>query len=741
MSIHQFALSKVSCASCVRSIERALDAEERIGDYAINFAERSASIETEADPEAIIQVIENAGYGASLIDNEEDLEAREEQQRAELKQQFEHAWLALGLGALLMVQMMFNWVPPLDQSEGLISGLITAVLTLMVMRKTAAHIYRGAWSSAARMQFNMDTLIALGTGAAWLYSSGLLVAMAIDPSWIPEVARHLYYEATLMIIGFILLGQALETRGRTQTASALRKLMHLQPKQAMRVREGEGEGEGEERMVSVQLLIPGDLVRIRPGERVPVDAEIVEGSSYVDESMLTGEPVAVNKQPGDGVSAGTQNQQGSLLVRVTQVGAKTRLAQIMESVRQAQNTKPELGRLADRIAAVFVPVVMLIAFLTYSAWTLYGPEPTWSYAILAALTVLIVACPCALGLATPMAVMVGVGRAAELGVLIRQGDALQRSQDLTTVVLDKTGTLTEGAPSLADSKLLSEQSESVACALAQRSEHPLARALAEALPATSLELTQFHSVTGGGVQAELDGELVRLGNQSWLESEGVDCSSLAGQARDWAEQGCSLVWLAQAQTVLGLFALTDAVRTDTPAAIERLHAAGLKLVLLSGDHELAVKSLAERLGIDSYRAGLKPEDKLQEIRALQQTGEVVAMVGDGINDAPALAQADVGYAMGGGTDVAIESADVVLMQNSLQSLANAILLSRATVINIKQNLFGAFVYNSLAIPVAAGVLFPLTGLLLNPMIAGAAMALSSVTVVANARRLAKIELG
>jgi len=735
MSIHQFALSKVSCASCVRSIERALDAEERISDYAINFAERSASIQSEADPAAIIQVIENAGYGASLIDNEEDLEAREEQQRTELKQQFEHAWLALGLGALLMLQMMFSWVPPLDQSEGLISGLITGVLTLMVMRKTAAHIYRGAWASAARMQFNMDTLIALGTGSAWLYSSGLLIAMAIDPSWIPEVARHLYYEATLMIIGFILLGQALETRGRTQTASALRKLMHLQPKQAMRVREG------EERMVSVQLLIPGDLVRIRPGERVPVDAEIVEGSSYVDESMLTGEPVAVNKQLGDGVSAGTQNQQGSLLVRVTQVGAKTRLAQIMESVRQAQNTKPELGRLADRIAAVFVPAVLLIAFLTYSTWTLYGPEPTWSYAILAALTVLIVACPCALGLATPMAVMVGVGRAAELGVLIRQGDALQRSQDLTTVVLDKTGTLTEGAPSLADSQLLSEESEGIAYALAQRSEHPLARALTDALPAASLELTQFHSVTGGGVQAEFEGELVRLGNQTWLESQGVDCSTLAEQASEWAEQGCSLVWLAQSQRALGLFALTDAVRADTPAAIERLHAAGLKLVLLSGDHELAVKSLAGRLGIDSYHAGLKPEDKLEAIRALQQAGEVVAMVGDGINDAPALAQADVGYAMGGGTDVAIESADVVLMQNSLQSLANAILLSRATVRNIKQNLFGAFIYNSLAIPVAAGVLFPLTGLLLNPMIAGAAMALSSVTVVANARRLAKIELG
>lgn len=735
MSIHQFALSKVSCASCVRSIERALDAEPGISDYAINFAERSASIETNAEPQQVIDVIVKAGYGATLIDGEEDLEAREEQQRAELKQQFEHAWLALGLGALLMLQMMLNWVPPLDTSEGRISGLITAVLTLMVMRKTAAHIYRGAWSSASRLQFNMDTLIALGTGAAWIYSSGLLVAIAIDPSLIPQAARHLYYEATLMIIGFILLGQALETRGRTQTASALRKLMHLQPKQALRVREA------EEREVNVQLLVPGDLVRIRPGERVPVDAEIVEGETYIDESMLSGEPVAVSRRVGDKVTAGTQNQQGSLLVKVTQVGAKTRLAQIMDSVRQAQNTKPALGRLADRVAAVFVPVVMLIAFITYGVWTVYGPEPSWSYAILAALTVLIVACPCALGLATPMAVMVGVGRAADLGVLIRQGDALQRAQDLTTVVLDKTGTLTEGAPSLAQHKLINDRAEGLAYALAQRSEHPLARALARSLPSTELPVEQFQSITGGGVQAQVDGELMRLGNERWLASEGVDCSVLQQQAQQWAAEGCSLVWLADSQHVLGLFALNDAIRADSEAAIERLHRAGLKLVLLSGDHELAVKALASRLNIDSFKAGLKPEDKLAEIRAMQQSGEVVAMVGDGINDAPALAQADVGYAMGGGTDVAIESADVVLMQNSLNSVANAILLSRATVRNIKQNLFGAFVYNSLAIPVAAGVLFPVMGVLLNPMIAGAAMALSSVTVVANARRLAKVQLG
>ena len=734
MSIYQFALSKVSCAGCVRSIERALDAETDIKDHAINFAERTATIDTEAQPDKVIEVITNAGYGATLIENDEDLEARDEQQRAELKQQFEHAWLALGLGLLLMLQMMLGWIPPLDASEGLISGLITAVLTLMVMRKTAAHIYTGAWRTAQRLNFNMDTLIALGTSAAWIYSSGLLLAISIAPEWVPEAARHLYYEATLMIIGFILLGQALETRGRTQTASALRKLMNLQPKHALRVRDN------EEREVSIQMLVPGDLVRIRPGERVPVDAEVVEGETYVDESMLSGEPVPVSRRAGDSVTGGTQNQQGSLLVRVTQVGAKTRLAQIMDSVRQAQNTKPALGRLADRVASVFVPVVMLIALVTYLVWINYGPEPSWSYAILAALTVLIVACPCALGLATPMAVMVGVGRAADLGVLIRQGDALQRAQELSTVVLDKTGTLTEGAPSLAHSDIQDSGAEALAQALAQRSEHPLARALADALPASNLSLDQFESITGAGVRAQFDSRQIRLGSQTWLESEGVDSTPFLQQAERWAEEGCSLVWLAVGTEVRALFALNDAIREDSAAAIQRLHKAGLKLVLLSGDHELAVKALATRLSIDTYKAGVKPEDKLAEIRALQAKGEVVAMVGDGINDAPALAQADVGYAMGGGTDVAIESADVVLMQNSLHSVANAIQLSRATVRNIKQNLFGAFIYNTLAIPVAAGVLYPLLGVLLNPMIAGAAMALSSVTVVGNARRLAKVKL-
>lgn len=734
MTIHQFALSKVSCAGCVRSIEKALNADAEISDYAINFAERTATIDTEASPDHVVEVITNAGYGATLIENDEDLEARDEQQRAELKLQFGHAWLALGLGLLMMLQMMLGWIPPLESSEGLISGLITAVLTLMVMHKTGGHIYTGAWNTAKHLNFNMDTLIALGTGAAWIYSSGLLLAITVEPSWVPEAARHLYYEATLMIIGFILLGQALETRGRTQTASALRKLMHLQPKVALRVREL------EEREVSVQMLVPGDLVRIRPGERVPVDAEVVEGETYIDESMLSGEPVAVARKPGDLVTAGTQNQQGSLLVRVTQVGAKTRLAQIMDSVRQAQNTKPALGRLADRVASVFVPVVMAIALLTYFAWIHYGPQPSWSYAILAALTVLIVACPCALGLATPMAVMVGVGRAADLGVLIRQGDALQRAQDLTTVVLDKTGTLTEGAPSLTQSELLNDQAQTLAQALAQRSEHPLARALADALPRSDLALEQFESTTGAGVQAQFDGTVVRLGNQRWLESEGVDCTRLLAQAQLWASEGCSLVWLAQGSEVAGLFALSDAIREDSASAIERLHRAGLKLVLLSGDHDLAVKSLAAKLNIDTYHAGVKPEEKLEQIRKLQSQGEVVAMVGDGINDAPALAQADVGYAMGAGTDVAIESADVVLMQNSLHSVANAIQLSRATVRNIKQNLFGAFIYNTLAIPVAAGVLYPLLGVLLNPMIAGAAMALSSVTVVGNARRLGRVNL-
>ena len=733
MTIHQYALSKVSCAGCVRSIEKALTASDDVSDFAINFADRTATVESELSTTEVEQLIINAGYGAALIENEEDLTARDQQNQLELKQTFTHAWVAIGLGAFLMVQMLVGLMPPVESQEGLINGLITAALSAMVMFHSGGHIFRGAVQSFKRLDFNMDTLIALGTGVAWLYSALLLLLIQWIPESIPTQARHLYFEASVMIIGFILLGQALEAKGRHQTAEALRHLMNLQPKTALKV------VEGEIKEVSVQLLLPGDLVRVLPGQTVPVDAVVVEGCSFVDESMLTGESVPIQRQLNDQVTAGTLNGDGVLLVSVSEVGQKTRLAQILSSVRDAQNSKPALGKLADKIASVFVPVVIVIALLVFTIWWFVGPEPSWSYATLASMTVLIVACPCALGLATPMAVMVGVGRAAKMGVLIREGDALQRSQDLTCVVMDKTGTLTEGKPTLIHHNATAEHLV-IAKALASHSEHPLSKALVHSLEADACGVDQFRSISGSGVEAVINDKTYRLGSGKWMQTFGVDVSNFGSQAEEWSEEGASLVWLFSDEQTLALFALNDSLREDSQSAVERLKSMGLRLVLLSGDHPVAAEAIAKQTGITEVIAGVQPEEKLQKIAKLQAEGEVVAMVGDGINDAPALAQADVGYAMGGGTDVALASSDVALMQNSLHAVADAIQLSRLTVNNIKQNLFGAFFYNVAAIPVAAGILYPMFGLLLNPMIAGAAMALSSVTVVANARKLNRVKL-
>jgi Cu+-exporting ATPase len=535
------------------------------------------------------------------------------------------------------------------------------------------------------------------------------------------------------------LGQALESRARGNTTDALRKLLDLQPREAMRVRDGESKS------VPVAMLLPEDHVRIRPGERVPVDGKVLEGSSHVDESMLTGEPVPVKREPGDAVTGGTVNGQGSLLIEVSAVGQKTVLAQIVATVREAQNAKPALGRLADRISAIFVPVVILIALLTAVFWLWLAPAPAWPYAIVAALTVLIVACPCALGLATPMSVMVGVGRAAEQGVLIRNGEALQQAQSITTLVLDKTGTLTEGKPQVVGLHCEGDETAllRLAASVEQHSEHPLAQAVVEYARDKAITLTDtqsFEAAAGSGVQAEVEGNSILLGNQLWMQEQGVDTTEFEPHAERFSEAGRSLIWMAVDKQPVMLLAVADPLREDSTEAVAQFHRQGLEVVMLSGDNERTANAIAKQAGIDRVIAEVKPEQKQQVIKNLQAEGKIVAMVGDGINDAPALAQANIGYAMGSGTDVAISSADVTLMRSSLTSVVDAIAISRATVRNIKQNLFGAFIYNSLAIPVAAGVLYPLLGLLLNPAIAGAAMALSSVTVVTNARRLKNIAL-
>ena len=500
--------------------------------------------------------------------------------------------------------------------------------------------------------------------------------------------------------------------------------------------------DGQEQDIPVEQVVKGDTIRVRPGEKIPVDGLVLEGSSYVDESMLTGEPIAVSKATGDGVTAGTLNKNGTVQFRAEKVGSETALAQIIALVKKAQSTKMPIARLADRISAVFVPGVILIAIVAAIVWYLFGPEPKIAHMLVVTTTVLIIACPCALGLATPMSVMVGVGKAAELGILIRQGDALQKASKLTTLVLDKTGTITEGRPAVtrfvAQQPYTEMELLTLAASLEQVSEHPLAEAIVQYGKDQQCMLTpvsDFQAVAGRGVAGRVDQRLVLLGNDKLMADNGVDSAALTTISEQLAQQGQTPMFVAVDGQLAGLIAVSDPVRTDSQSAIRRLHKQGIRVVMLTGDNKLTATAVARQVGIDEFYGDVLPVDKAGHVDRLQQEGQNVGMAGDGINDAPALAQADVGFAIGTGTDVAIESADVTLMRSSLHGVVDAIELSKATLGNIKQNLFGAFIYNALGIPIAAGVLFPWTGMLLNPVIAGGAMALSSVTVVSNANRL------
>lgn len=744
--LYRFSLSGVKCAGCVRSLEKGLQAAAAINDYSVNFADRSLTVSSDVSVEEIIAAIEQVGYGATELSDNMDFEQIEASEQAEYQAALLKSYIALGLGAIMMLQAWLGYMPNLASSQGLLSASLQGLLSLAVMVYCARHIYTGALQAFRRRSFNMDTLIAMGTGVAWSYSSALLIGAGFG--WqLHSAASHLYYEAAVMIIGFILLGQALESRARKRTGDAIRQLLRLQPATALRIRDG------EEKEVVVSLLAPGDRVRVRPGERIPVDGEVVTGESYIDESMMTGEPQAVKKSVQDKLCTGTLNGNGSLLMQVEQVGAQTVLAQIIESVREAQNTKPELGKLADRIAAVFVPVVMALSLLTAALWLFFGPEPALSYAIITSMTVLIIACPCALGLATPLSVMVAVGKAAHQGILIRNADALQQAKHLDTVVLDKTGTVTKGQPEVVAAEYMCAASEqpSVQRLLAKiesLSEHPLAAAvlkhlqegvLQDAQPQgtqnESMELLDFHNHAGLGVTACANGVKVLVGNAKLMQNHGVNIETSTELSQQWSGQGFSVVYVALDTQLVALLAITDPIKGDSKASIAQLQRQGLKVILLSGDNQRTANVVAKAVGIDEVIAEVLPAEKQNVIAQLQQQGRCVAMVGDGINDAPALAQADIGYAIGTGADIAISSADVTLISGSLAGVDRAIMLSKAAVKNIKQNLFGAFVYNSLAIPLAAGALYPAYGILLNPAIAGAAMALSSITVVMNANRL------
>ena len=554
------------------------------------------------------------------------------------------------------------------------------------------------------------------------------------PQWFPMEARHLYYEASAMIIGLINLGHMLEARARQRSSKALEKLLDLTPPSARVVTD---EGEKDLPLAEVQA---GMILRLTTGDRVPVDGVISQGEAWFDEAMLTGEPVPQQKGDGDAVHAGTVVQDGSVLFTASAVGSQTTLARIIRMVRQAQSSKPEIGQLADKISAVFVPAVVAIALFSAAIWYFFGPAPQIVYTLVIATTVLIIACPCALGLATPMSIISGVGRAAEYGVLVRDADALQRASTLDTLVFDKTGTLTEGKPQVVAIKTFTAIDESTALRLAasleQGSSHPLARAILDKAADQRLPAVEnFRTLRGLGVSGEAEGRRLLLGNQALLNEHKIATAEIEDDMTAQASQGATPVLLAVDGQAAALFAIRDPLREDSVAALARLHRQGYRLVMLTGDNPTTANAIAKEAGIDEVIAGVLPDGKADAIKRLQSEGHQVAMIGDGINDAPALAQADVGIAMGGGSDVAIETAAITLMRHSLNGVADALDIAKATLRNMKQNLLGAFVYNSLGIPIAAGILWPLTGTLLNPVVAGAAMALSSITVVSNANRL------
>ena len=679
--------------------------------------------------------LEPASAGADVDDEE-----------ADLRRLARKLWVGAVLALPVFVSAMAGMIPGLaanTESASAWRRWMEFVLATPVVFWAGDFIWRRAFNSIRHRSANMYTLLALGIGSAYAFSVVALLA----PGLFPHEMQHggaagLYFEAAAVITVLAIFGEYLQERARRRTGQAVKALLDLAPKTARRVR---GPQEDDVPLDQIQV---GDVLRVRPGEKVPIDGVILEGTSNVDESMLTGESIPVEKAQGDRVIGATVNQTGGFLMRAEKVGADTLLSQIVHMVAQAQRSRAPIQALADKVSAWFVPAVIAVAVLTAIAWLIWGPEPALAYAITNAVAVLIIACPCALGLATPMSIMVGVGRGAQLGVLIRDAAALQRAEKVTHLITDKTGTLTEGRPKLTELYTAGgfgeEKLVAWAAALEKGSEHPLAHAVVKAAEERKLalpEVQDFRSVTGAGVIGVIDGKRVRVGKRAWLAEEGVGVASgFDENAARLLQTGGTVIWAAVENDVVGVLALADPIKATTGDAIRHLHELGLKVVMLTGDNRVTAEAVGRKLGIDDVRAELAPQDKQRVVEELRGQGHVVAMAGDGINDAPALAAADVGIAMGTGTDIAIESAGITLVKGDLRGIVNALALSRRVMKNIRQNLFLAFVYNSAGVPLAAGVLYPLLGWLLNPMFAGVAMALSSVSVITNALRLRRVRL-
>jgi Cu+-exporting ATPase len=783
-------VSGMTCAACQSRVQRTLQKQPGVADATVNLMMHSATVtfdEGATSPEQLVHVIHDIGYGASLASpNEtafEEQEARDRDTEREYRMFRRKAIVSGAIGVIAMILSMplmsqlattvhghgdaatvgdpfmrftmtvldpvlRRGAPFLYALDPRVTTWLLLVLTLIVMLWAGRHFYTHAWAAARQRAADMNTLVALGTGAAFLYS--LLATIAPEVFISRGVAPDVYYEAVVLIIAFILTGNMFEARAKQRTSSALRALVSLQPTTARVLRPGPN---GDQELdLPIESVMTGDVVIVRPGERIPVDGHVLAGSSAVDESMLTGESLPVAKAAGDRVIGATMNGTGAFRFRATTLGGDSMLAQIVKLMRDAQGSRAPIQRLADRISGIFVPIVILLALLTFVVWYFAADNAPGMRAFAAAVSVLIIACPCAMGLAVPTAVMVATGKGAEMGVLIKGGEALQRAGDLTTIVLDKTGTVTEGRPAVTDIVLAPHSAFAgrdhdlllLVASLETRSEHPLADAIvreARARGLTLVEPSAFASHTGRGATGVVNDVALTVGNATLLTDDAVPLAAMQADMDRLADAGKTPMLVAIDGALAGIIAVADPIKPSSHAAIGQLRAMGLDVVMLTGDNQRTADAVARAAGIERVVAGVLPAGKVAEVVRLQRAGRVVAMVGDGINDAPALAQADVGMAMGTGTDVAIEAGDIVLMRGDLRTAAQAIALSRRTMRTMKQNLFWAFIYNVVGIPIAAGVLYPAFGLLLSPILASAAMAFSSVSVVTNSLRLRRFSVG
>ncbi len=733
-------IENLRCASCVKFIEEELKSTDGVLSATVNIATQEASVDYLPQKTTLAQLnaaIEAWGYKPRQAISDAPVDKQEEAHAREYRRLMRMFWFSAIVSVPVLLFAYPQYVPLIrDLSMETIrwAWILSAIATLPVLFYSGYDFFTGAWAAFKHRSANMNTLIALGTGAAWLYST---FAIAL-PTVFPEGTSEPFYDVVAVVIALVVLGQALELRAKGQSSAAIKKLLGLQAKTARVIRDG------KEMDLPVEEVLVGDVIQVRPGEKVPVDGVIVEGSSAVDESMLTGESLPVSKKQGDEVIGATLNKTGAFKFRATKVGKDTALAQIVKMVQDAQNSKAPIARLADTISGYFVPIVMILAVWTFVIWFVIGPQPQLVYALVTSVTVLIIACPCALGLATPMSLMVGIGKGAEHGILIRSGEALQTARAIQTVVLDKTGTITKGKPELTDVILTnsmngnSHQLLRLVASVEKVSEHPLAQAIVDGAQSRKIELTEvreFEANPGHGVSAKVEGRSVLIGNLKLMNREKIALGDLEEKSKSLADDGKTPMFVAVDGKAAGIVAVADTVKEDSAEAIKALQGLGIEVVMITGDNRRTAEAIARKVGVTRVLAEVLPEDKANNVHLLQAENKKVAMVGDGINDAPALAQADVGLAIGTGTDVAIEASDITLIKGSLKGVVTAIEVSRATMTNIYQNLFGAFIYNTLGIPVAMGLLFPFFGLLLSPLIAGAAMAFSSVTVVGNANRL------